>query len=330
MAPTKTLVDRRVRVRRDDGRDDLEDFSDDLDANRNEGLTDDSSNSNTEEFEGDARVSNIETDDGALQDLEKNTQDYESDEDTDEDSSTDLKNISFGALAKAQAQLGPPSRRRKNQDTEQASPEVSKRMKPSPSDQKPVRATRTSKHAPTIQTSRKAVTRHRDVFSPPPAASKSRDPRFDPAVMASSTHQDASTKANKNYAFLTSYQASEILDLKAQIKRAAKSRDGDAEADFKRQLMSLESKVRNASKLQREAEILAEHKREERKKIASGEKSKPYYLKESDVKRKMREEREGAMSKKQKDKAEVRKRKREKGKESKGMPRFRRAVEASG
>jgi ribosomal RNA-processing protein 36 len=128
-------------------------------------------------------------------------------------------------------------------------------------------------------------------------------------------------KANKNYSFLSSYQASEILDLKAQIK---KSKDPDVIATLKRQVMSLDSKMRAAEAQQRERDIVKRHKQKEKEAIKSGQKSKPYFLKRSDIKREALAEKFDSMGKKARDKAMERKRKRVKGKESKGMPRVRR------
>jgi ribosomal RNA-processing protein 36 len=179
---------------------------------------------------------------------------------------------------------------------------------------------RSSKHAPALQSSRHAVSRRRDIFDPPTSL-KSRDPRFDPTVTASNTDASALEKANKNYSFLSSYQASEILDLKTQIK---KSNDPDVVATLKRQAMSLDSKMRAAEAQQRERDIVKRHKQKEKEAIKTGQKSKPYFLKRSDIKKEALAERFDSMGKKARDKAMERKRKRVKGKESKGMPRFRR------
>lgn len=179
---------------------------------------------------------------------------------------------------------------------------------------------RTSKHAPAVQSSRHAVSRRRDIFEPA-GSLKSRDPRFDPTVTASNADAAAVATANKNYSFLTSYQASEILGLKAQIQ---KSKDPDAIAGLKRQVMSLESKLRAAETQQRARDIVTRHKQNEKEAILSGHKSKPYFLKQSEIKREALAEKFEAMGKKARDKALERKRKRVKGKESKEMPRFRR------
>jgi ribosomal RNA-processing protein 36 len=88
--------------------------------------------------------------------------------------------------------------------------------------------------------------------------------------------------------------------------------------------MSLDSKMRAAEAQQRERDIIKRHRQKEKEAIKSGQKSRPYFLKRSDIKREALAEKFESMGKKARDKAMKRKRKRVKGKESKGMPRFRR------
>jgi ribosomal RNA-processing protein 36 len=164
------------------------------------------------------------------------------------------------------------------------------------------------------------VSRRRDIFEQSPTL-KSRDPRFDATVTASNTNHNATDRANKNYSFLSSYQAAEILDLKTQIRKA---KDPDMVTELKRQVMSIESKVRLAEAKQQENEILKRHKQKEREAIKSGQKEKPYFLKQSELRRQVLVQRFNSLSKKAREKAMDRKRKRMKGKESKDMPRVRR------
>ena len=242
-----------------------------------------------------------------------------------------LEDISFGALAEAQARLAPTRTVRKRklddrdseQDEDDGSPEVVGREADLKGyDRRHV--ARSSKHAPTIMSSHNPVSRRRTIFSPPPAA-KSRDPRFDATTIADSRRGNTSStqSAARNYAFLSDYQAAEILDLKAQIK---KSKDPAQHAELKSQMMSLEAKLRNAQTQRREAEILREHKQKERAAIKEGKKSRPYYLKQSELRKQIEQERQEAMGKKARDKAEKRKKKREKTKEARDMPRERRVV----
>lgn len=237
-----------------------------------------------------------------------------------------LQEISFGTLAEAQEKYAPKSRKRKLPgafDRNDAPSEHERSYGLPKREEYQTHAPkqhRQSKHAPTILSSRQQVSRKREVFDPSPA-DKSRDPRFDPTIMSTTYSNSSVDRANRNYAFLTSYQAAEILDLKSQIK---KTKDPNAVAELKRKVMSVESKIRSAEARQRESKILKEHNQKEREAIRAGQKAKPYYLKPGEVKKKAEEERVAGMGKRARDKAEQRKKKREKSKEARFMPRFRR------
>jgi len=245
-----------------------------------------------------------------------------SSEEVDEDQP--LNEISFGALAKAQESFNPNPRKRKLADTVAETHgnqpddffDTRKRSK-----EAPVQAPkRSSKHAPAVESARKPVSRKRAIFDPS-AAQKFRDPRFDPTVMSANRDRNAVDRANKNYSFLSAYQASEILELKSQIK---KSKDPEAVAQLKRQVMSMEATARNAEIRQKENEIRSKHKQQEKAALRAGQKSKPYYLKDAEVRKLVNEERRQKMGKQARDKADKRKMKREKGKEARDMPRARR------
>jgi ribosomal RNA-processing protein 36 len=234
-----------------------------------------------------------------------------------------LKNISFGVLAEAQERFRPKSRKRKlpvdfGENEKQGNGELPQIVKQK--EQPRSKPARPSKHAPTVLSSKQQVSRRRDVFEPSSAA-RSRDPRFDPTVQASNHDRNAVEKANKNYSFLTAYQAAEIHELKAQIK---KTKDPGAAADLKRRVMAIENKVRSVEATQRERQVMKQHKQKEKEMIRTGQKSNPYYLKPSEVKKLADNERLENMGKKARDKAIQRKQKREKSKEARLMPRVRR------
>lgn len=244
----------------------------------------------------------------------------------DEESGEALNEISFGMLAEAQEKYAPKSRKRKlpgefNESNPLEERDRSERAHQFREDERQnTKHQRQSKHAPAISSSRQQVSRKREVFEPSPAI-KSRDPRFDPTIMSSNYSNNAVEKANKNYAFLTSYQAAEILDLKGQIKKA---KDPAMAAELKRKVMSVEAKIRSAEARQRESKIVKEHNQKEREAIRSGQKATPYYLKPGEIKKKAEEERVAGMGKRARDKAEMRKKKREKSKDARSMPRVRR------
>ncbi|KAL2432508.1 rRNA biogenesis protein rrp36 [Exophiala dermatitidis] len=299
-----SVLDRPVQLRHDDGEAELV-FSD-------QDLSDSDQSHESESAESESQS---EKEDAA-------------DPSSSEEEDVDLNNISFGALAKAQETFKPKERKRKlGEALEEAGTNKEKvneentfstrRRAKEPRIDAPKR---TSKHAPAVESARKPVSRKRTIFEPPPAE-KFRDPRFDPAVMSANRDRNAVEKANKNYSFLTTYQAAEILELKNQIK---KTKDPEVVADLKRQVMSIESKLRNAEARQRENEIRRKHKQQEKEALRTGQKAKPYYLKEADVKKLAKQERLESMSKRAREKAEKRRQKREKGKDAKDMPRVRR------
>lgn len=241
-----------------------------------------------------------------------------------------VSDITFGALAEAQAKFNPNPRKRKLAPTDEV--QEPQRDKPwewrqdveDEKRQQGKHISRSSKHAPTMMSTRNPVSRKRAIFSPPPAE-KFRDPRFDAAVVADARrgNTSSSTGANQKYAFLSDYQATEVLDLKAQLK---KTKNAEDQAELKRQIMSIEARLRNAETKRREDEILREHKKQEKQAIKEGKKARPYYLKESELKKRVLEERRNAMGAKARDKSDKRKRKREKTKDSKDMPRARRDI----
>lgn len=242
------------------------------------------------------------------------------------------KDITFGALAEAQAKFSSESRKRKHEETDQdvdvqtGKPTEWRKEAENVRRRQEKNTSRSSKHAPTISSTRNPVSRKRAIFSPPPAE-KFRDPRFDAAIVADARRGNTSSThaAHHNYAFLSEYQATEVLELKAKLKKV---KDPTDQAQLKRQIMSLEAKLRNTGDKRREEEILREHKRQERQAIKDGKKARPYYLKESELKKRVLEERKAAMGAKARDKSEKRKRKREKTREARSMPVKRRSLDS--
>ncbi len=268
-----------------------------------------------------------------------------------------LKDISFGALAKAQESLAPPPRPGKRKRAVNTEPDTSK----TPTEREEAEATvpfqptkffkpshhRTSKHAPQTLSTRHAVPRKRTIFEPSPAL-KSRDPRFDPTVLrpGTSSLNAESEKADKNYSFLTNYRQSELQTLQAQLKAAQNpppskkkkkpgtttsttappppASDPETISNLKRQIMSLTSKLANSEAKTREREIRRAHKAKEREAIREGRKSQPYHLKKAEVRKKIEKERFEGLGKLAREKKEERRRKREKGREGRGLPRVRR------
>lgn len=221
----------------------------------------------------------------------------------------DLSSISFGALAKAQASLPSSSRRPKSskQTTE------SSRTETTPAPRKPTRSKddpkpkRSSKHAPQEQSSKKPVSRRREII--PDTRRQYRDPRFDPLVGKLDEE-----KASRAYAFLDEYREKEMSDLRAQIK---KTKDTNAKEVLKRQLQAMESRKKARKRKEEEENLLKEHRKKEKELVAQGK--TPFYLKRSEQKKQLLVKRYEGMSKGQVDRAIERKRKKVAGKEKKEL-----------
>ena len=172
--------------------------------------------------------------------------------------------------------------------------------------------TRASKHAPAELSSKKAVSRKREVV--PTQKISYRDPRFEP-VSGPLDEQ----KLKKHYSFLKEYRDTEISDLKSAIR---KTKDPDAREKLKRALLSMESRKKSQQMKEQEQEILRQHRKEEKAKIQQGK--KPFYLKKADQKQLALVKRFEGMNGKQVNKVIERRRKKHAGKERKAMLHVRR------
>ncbi|RYP25911.1 hypothetical protein DL768_011675 [Monosporascus sp. mg162] len=237
----------------------------------------------------------------------------EEDEGDDDNPKIDASHVSFGALAKAQASF---PRRKKGQKDEQdegggdtdsdGPPEEETKSKP-----KRVIG-RAHKHAPAEQTTKKPVSRRREVVSVPRVAA--RDPRFDP--VAGPVDEDRFRRA---YSFLDEYQDSEMSQLREAIR---KTRDERARAELKRALASMQDRRQAQRRRDEEKALLAEHRRREKELVKQGK--KPFYLKKSEQKKQLLMDRFAGMKKKQVDRTIERKRKKLVAKERRDMPMARR------
>lgn len=171
---------------------------------------------------------------------------------------------------------------------------------------------RTSKHAPAELSSKKAVSRKREVV--PTQRINHRDPRFEP--LGGSVDE---RKTENNYSFLDGYRDSEISELKSVIR---KTKDSEAKDKLKRALLSMESRKKAQEMKEQQQHVLRKHRKEEKQKIGQGK--RPFYLKKADQKRMALVERFEGMKGKQVDKVIERRRKKMAAKERKGMPDARR------
>lgn len=175
---------------------------------------------------------------------------------------------------------------------------------------------RSSKHAPTELSSKKAVSRKREVV--PVIKRQFRDPRFE---ALGGPVDDSKVKAA--YSFLDDYREDEMKELKEAIK---KTKGEDAKERLKRALMSMESKKKADLRKKKEQEILDRHKKEEKELVKQGK--KPFYLKKAEQKKRVLMDQYGNLKGKQLDRVIERRRKKVEGKEKKRIPFARRGVES--
>ena len=232
-----------------------------------------------------------------------------------------LSSVSFGALASAQQSLG--HKRKRNiadpqgeRNIRDASPfreaeerEAGKKIKYTNT------APRSSKNAPMEFSSKKAVSRKRQVVSIPKV--NARDPRF------SSLSGDLDVdRVNQKYAFLNDYRASEIADLKQQARN---TKDVKAKEALKREIKSMEDRERARKRAEEEKAVVREHRKGESERVKQGK--KPYFLKKGEIKKQASVKRFEGMGEKKAEKVMERRRKKKAGKEKKAIPRTRRKVD---
>ena len=167
---------------------------------------------------------------------------------------------------------------------------------------------RTSKHAPAELSSRKAVSRKREVV--PTQRISHRDPRFEPYGGAIDE-----PKTKRNYSFLDTYRNSEISELKLAIR---KSKDSEGKDKLKHALLKMESRKEAHKTKEQLQEVLRKHRKEEKEKIEQGK--RPFFLKKADQRKMLLIEKFESMKGKQVDKVIVGRRKKKAAKERKGMP----------
>jgi ribosomal RNA-processing protein 36 len=175
---------------------------------------------------------------------------------------------------------------------------------------------RSSKHAPTEISSKKAVSRKREVVPVPKR--EYRDPRFEPTTGTADP-----SKVRKAYSFLDDYREDEMKELKNAVKTA---KDEDSREKLKKALMSMESRKKAQIRKDKEQEILDKHRKEEKEAVKQGK--KPFYLKKAEQKKRVLLDQYGELKGKQLDRVIERRRKKVEGKEKKRMPFARRGVES--
>lgn len=329
----ENLLGRRVRARAEPepDLDEFENETDNSDAPSEDGVA-----------QHDSGEEDDEEDEGSSDDEDQDEEEEQEQEQEEEYISVDAAKISFGALAKAQATL-PPSSRRKKKAAAAAAAASSEEDNDAPDEQdqgfrsqflsskKEKPPSRSSKHAPMEMSSKRPVSRKREVI--PVRKLQARDPRFDPLVAARSSAGASSGKhdvdaaedrARRAYSFLDEYRDDEMRQLKAAIKKTRNSADKEK---LQRALMSMESRKRAREQKDRERAVVEEHRRREKELVKEGKKANPFYLKKSEQRKRLLVDQFTGMSEKQREKAIEKKRKKIAGKEKKELPMQRRMRE---
>ncbi|KAF2128726.1 DUF947-domain-containing protein [Dothidotthia symphoricarpi CBS 119687] len=256
-----------------------------------------------------------------------------------DDDMVSISNVSFGALAKAQAALDKdhtPShasedklealRERLRQiKADKSKSTANKKTKPTPrdegnggrgdSDSDAAPKARPSKHAPAVQSSKRMVSRKRQVVDVKKPVS--RDPRFE---NINGPLPDDNTIGNR-YGFLDDYRKSEIADLRSTIRKS--KNEGEKER-LKRQLLPMESQQKTRENKEAQQHVIRNHKQKEKELVKQGK--QPFYLKKSEQKKIALIDRFQNMKSKQRDHVIERRRKKVTAKERRNMPAERRAA----
>ncbi|PKC14643.1 DUF947-domain-containing protein [Rhizophagus irregularis] len=134
---------------------------------------------------------------------------------------------------------------------------------------------RRNKHAPMEMSSKRPVSRFRQIVEIPKSMKQKRDPRFD--SLSGKFNEDL---YEKTYSFLNEYKKSEIEQIKSQI---SKEKDPVEKSRLQQLLSKLQSKLANEKNIKRKKELKHERKKRELELVYKGK--KPYYYKKSDVKK---------------------------------------------
>jgi ribosomal RNA-processing protein 36 len=241
----------------------------------------------------------------------------ESEEEDATNPSLSASKVSFGALVKAQASL-PNLRRKGKKDDPSSNSDSDSGFEAEDRHQyttKPM--ARSSKHAPAEQTSKRAVSRKREVVLV--AKRQARDPRFGPLGGDPGAAPLSEERARRKYGFLDEYRNSEMSELRAVIK---KTREPAAKEQLQRALASMQSRKQAQQRKDAERTVVEEHRKQDKELVKQGK--KPFYLKKSEQKKRLLLDRFAGMKKREVDRAIERRRKKVTSKERKEMPMERR------
>ncbi|MCJ1307532.1 rRNA biogenesis protein rrp36 [Agyrium rufum] len=352
LAPTYTLVadmapsailQRRVRVQKH-AETSASESGDRVDIGRpagEESAVDDAEPENSVSAESNT---DDENDDGNVSDRESVI--FQASSPPTEGTTTPLSKISFGALAAAQSSLSSDTNSRKRKRTTQSQSRLHTTTSKEGSDQdsskshsapeemtqpprpynsgssRPIPQPRSSKHAPTEQTSKRAVPRARQILTS--TRLKPQDPRFTPLPSTAPTDPN---RFAQTYSFLTQYRTSELSTLKAAL---GKTKDPLQIAQLRKTIQSMQSQEETRRKKEAEQEVIRDHRKREKEAVERGEKKKAFFLKKGDVRTEVQKRRFEGLGEKARDRVVARREKKMAGKEKKSLPRERRSGGSGG
>lgn len=224
----------------------------------------------------------------------------------------ELATISFGTLRDAQSKLqNEEVGRERESDSESFFEESDSDSGPEETSSNSAHKKR-SKHAPAVASSKRPVSRIRDIPGLPSRKSQTlhTDIRFDAAYGKADL-----TQTRKNYAFLDEYRKQEIQNMEQILKDKKSKLDESEKEEIRLQLQSLKSRMDTLKNRDLEDQVLKEYKKKQYQNVKEGKSSQPYFLKRGDKRKILQKAKYDTMKPKQREKAMERKRKRRLGKE---------------
>ena len=224
----------------------------------------------------------------------------------------ELATISFGTLRDAQSKLQTEEvGRERESDSESFFEESDSDSGPEETSSNSAHKKR-SKHAPAVASSKRPVSRIRDIPGLPSRKSQTlhTDIRFDAAYGKADL-----TQTRKNYAFLDEYRKQEIQNMEQILKDKKSKLDESEKEEIRLQLQSLKSRMDTLKNRDLEDQVLKEYKKKQYQNVKEGKSSQPYFLKRGDKRKILQKAKYDTMKPKQREKAMERKRKRRLGKE---------------
>ena len=190
---------------------------------------------------------------------------------------------------------------------------------------------RLSKHAPTIQSSKRPVSRHRTIIAASDHKSQAQDPRFS----SLSGPIPDNIKFRHRYAFLNDYRQLEmdaLRDVLGNGKKASRLQrkknpapiDDGTRDRLTKELGRMENRARAEADKERQERVMREWKRAERGKVEQGK--KPFYLKNSERKKLALVDKFDHMKGKERERAMRKKRKKEGERDRRSIPATRRFI----